>query len=389
MKVLSFFAKSKNKISDSDTENLHNKVQEIDDALELINQGYNKLVKLGYRKPRTYLMKAVKYFTIIASIISVLFAYQQYLERNLEARIDNQEQLFGFTTRNFESTSPAVRAAGVKSLSELAFTELFKEPESGIFSPAVNLANWIFSKKEFRFLERSRIVFSEFAKSKRNNDEVLYDAVSTTIINTGLNWINREVELLSKSKNDNSLWFFYRADLSKANAPNVNFVDVMFYDVDLSNSKLTGGVFDRCYLESSNFNGSNLESSSFKDANLITGNFNKTKLNYSNLSNVLGTRSTFSQSDLTLAKIKYSHFTYANFDSTVFRTADLSNTDFTGAKFRYADFQNANLDGCNFSKADLSYADLTLAQNIDKVKSWSNAITKGAKFPQKKTNNRR
>ena len=118
----------------------------------------------------------------------------------------------------------------------------------------------------------------EYAKSKRTNDGVMYNVVSTSIINSGLSWINRESNLYNKSKNDNSFWFFYRADLSKANNPNRNFTEIMFYDVNFSQSKLTGSIFNKCYLESSNFNQAFLESSSFESSNLISANFSDAKL---------------------------------------------------------------------------------------------------------------
>lgn len=382
MSLLGIFRKKSSKKDNGKIDdNLQEKVKEIDDALELINQGYNQLVKLGFKKRRSFMLKTAKYFTIIASIITILFAYQQYLERNLESRIDNQEQLFNFISKNLESNSFAVRSSGIKSLSEIAFIELFKEPESGIFSPAVNLVTWILAEKDMRFLDRARVLFMEYARSKRNNDAVMYDAVSTSIINSGLNWINRESNLYNKSKNDNLFWFFYRADLSKANTPNLNFTEMMFYDVNFSQSKLTGCIFNKCYLESSNFNRAFLESSSFESSNLISANFSDAKLNFANLTKINGVKSNFTNSDLTLAKLVASNFSKSIFKSANFRTADLSYADFSEANLQNAIFQNTNLNGCNFENSDLSNADFTLAQNIDKVKSWRNAIIDGIKLP--------
>ncbi len=353
-------------------EELKDKVIQVNEALQKINDGYNELVQLDIIKKKGN-QRLLKNITAVAAVISVLFGYQQYLERNIESRIDNQEQILLFAVNSLESNSSAVRATGVKTLESVAFNYMLIEPKTGILSPIGNLYCWIINKREYLFLERTRAVFTDFAKNKRQNTNSEYNPVSTSLILVGLNWIEKEKQKFAKERTDPTLWFFNNADLSKANSPLKNFNNIWFSKVNFSNSMLRGCDFRNSYLEKAIFDGAILSSCRLDSANMKGTSLNSTKLNFASLNAVRGKGAIFQNSDLTNAVLDNSNFTQSNFENAILRTTSLRFCNFKSAVLREVDFMNADLEGVNFENCDLSGASFMYARNIDKIKSLKGA----------------
>lgn len=370
-----FTSKKKNKESTIDLE-------KVEIALKKVNDGYNELTKLGLLKKKGKI-KLTKIITVVTAIISILFGYQQYLERSLETRYDNLQQTFLFAVRSLESNSEAVRSTGVKTLESVAFTELLVEPKSGILAPPQNLLAWLMNKKEMRLLERSRVVFQDFSKINRKDFNGIYNPVSTAIVEVGLTWIEREARISGKHRNDESLWFFYGAKLCRANSPSKAFDNMMFGDVDFSHSLLSETSFKDTHLTGSNFQQANLKSSNFSNAMLFKSNFNNSKMQFSILDNIVGKKSNFTGSDLTNAQLTHSNFEGAIFDKTILRTTKLNNSTFHNAKFQNIQFLNTDFENVDFENCRFLNVDFSQAKNFELVKSWKNAVLNNVKFSER------
>lgn len=325
-----------------------------------------------------YFGKRLKFLVII---ISVLWAYVQYLEQSCRSRIDHAEQELRSVTDQLSSSNSGVRAIGVRTLYSLAFKELPAEPVSTWYAPPINLVTWLFGKRERRLLDRSRDLFREFAAAPRLPIEGSRNPVSTAILKTAIEWIAKEHTILEKDMKDPSLWFFYKAKLDRAYAPGSNLEDIQFSDADLSFAILNSSNFSSAYMEGSNLKGANLESAILTNINLIRANLQKANLNFAKLESAKLQNADLTEANLTLAQLGKADLTEATMFNSILRTTDLQETVLKNSDLRGANFSGANLRGADFSGADLRGADLRFANGIAEVKSWAGAKIGDAKFP--------
>lgn len=316
----------------------------------------------------------------VTVIVTFLFAYSQYVEESIQVRIANAEQAFVGATDQLQANSPAVRAAGIRTLYEVAFREVLVEPEPVWYGPLRNLFLLRGGEREYRLLERSRTLFREYARAKRNPD-FAGGLISTTLAQTAYDWIALEDELGTLSRTDPQLWFFERAELNGAR----------FTNNDLSGMSLSWVGFDDADLQGSSFNGAwmpharlvraSLRSSSFLDADLIRANLEYADLRFSRMQGA----------DLSKAILDNANLAATNISNACLRgvsalEADFSNARLNGTSFRGADLRGANLNGADvalgdFSEVDLRNTDLTNTIGLDEVRSWHKARLEGTKFP--------
>ena len=367
-------AKASFAFSSAAAENKNDDARPPDGQFQLI-AGVNVL------KPRAKFASFRKWFKLAAFLIPLLWIYEQYLESNYRGRIDQAEQDLRTVTDQLASSSPGITASGVRAVYDLAFKELPVEPSSNWYSPPVNLVRWLASKRERRLLERSRNLFREFAAAPRIPTEDDKDVVSTAILKTAIEWSSKENSLLQKSPQDPSLWFLYRAKISKAYAPSSRLEGVQFYDADLNRAILNSSNLSNAYMERSNLEQASLESCNLTNANLIKANLNKARLNFARLDSAKLQESNLSEADLTLAVLVSANFQGANLSKAILRTADLQQANFKESNLSEANLSQANIRGADFEGADLRRADFRFANGLAEVKSWRGALVKGARFP--------
>lgn len=355
-------------IAESDSVNL---LTSINSALDKVNDGYNELVRLNVIKK--YRRRYFRLSAAIVGIVTFLLAYFQYLERNIESRIEAHEQMFLFAINSLESDSEVARANGVKSLEKIAFSKLIREPETGALASLSNFWNWVVNKREYIFLERARAVFSDYAKTKRMNTKSNYDLVSSTIMTTGLDWMEKESELFDKNALDVELWFLNQADLSKTNCNNKNCDGLYCSDVNFNSSNLQSCTFNNAYLQKADFRNSNLVWTEFSGASIIKALFCKSLLNFSRFSKAAGDDCDFSGCEMNSTILDSASFKNAKFIATDFKGASMKYTNFQGSDMRECLFTNADMDGCILDNCILSGADFRHT-DISKIKSAKGAV---------------
>jgi uncharacterized protein YjbI with pentapeptide repeats len=323
-----------------------------------------------------------KWLKIALAAVSILWVYEQYLEQSYRGRIDQAEQELRSSTEQLNSGNPSIRAAGVKRIFDLAFKELPVEPLSSWYAPPVNLVTWLAGRRERRLLDRARTLFQDFATTPGIPVEDTKNPVSTTVLKTAVEWISKENSILGKSPQDPTLWFLYKAKLSKAYAPGTNLEAVQFSNVDLSYSTLNSSNLSRAYMEGSNLEGASLESCIFTDANLLKGNLQKAKLSFARLESANLQGANLTGAELTLARLGHADLDHAILYKATLRTSDLQETILKNADLRDANFSQANLRGTDFTGADLRGADFRFANGLKEVRSWVGAKIDGAEFPE-------
>lgn len=322
-----------------------------------------------------------KWLKILIIVVPILWGYEQYLEQNFRARIDQAEQDLRAATEQLGAESPGVRATGVRTIYDLAFKELPVDPDSNWYAPPVNLTKWVIGRRERRLLDRARNLFREFASTPRTAVEDTKNPVSTAILKTGIEWISKENAVFGKSKQDPSLWFFYRAKLSKAYAPGSNLEGIQFYDVDISHAVMNSSNLTDAYLEGANLEGTSLESCQLINANLRKANLKGAKLNFALLNTAKLAKADLTGADLTLARLNRADLQNTILNKALLRTTDLQEAILKGADLRNTNFSQANIRGTDFTGADLRGADLRFVTGITEVKSWLGAKISGAQFP--------
>jgi len=98
--------------------------------------------------------------------------------------------------------------------------------------------------------------------------------------------------------------------------------------------------------------------------NKAGANFSNANMERANLEN-----SNFSFSDFSSTNLHNSNLSHAIFEEANFSKANLSSANLSGSNFQYA-----NLDGADLSNANLKSANFAGAKNLDKIKSFKNAI---------------
>jgi uncharacterized protein YjbI with pentapeptide repeats len=114
----------------------------------------------------------------------------------------------------------------------------------------------------------------------------------------------------------------------------------------------------------------------------IVFNYSEKKMIVVDIINKTGTN--FSKANMARANLESSNFSFSNFSSANLPEANLSHAVFAEANFSKANLSNANLscstfkyanfNGTDLSNANLKSANFTGARNLDKVRSFKNAI---------------
>jgi uncharacterized protein YjbI with pentapeptide repeats len=335
-------------------------------------------------KPQTKFGIFVKSLAIIVPVISLLFAYIQYVGQTIEARIQQSEQILQLATSQLTSSSEAVRVGALRQIYELAFKEFLTPPEPGILGLPKNAYNWITGNSTRRYLTRCRQLYSEYAKTRREFSQNHKDIVSTEIVLIAIQWINKEVELYSTNRMSPEYWFLYGISVSKAYIPGTNLSESFLVGTDFSLSNLSGCSFENSKLTSAILEGASLENSNLNSAVLINARMSNTILNYSQLNSANLSHAILTDAELTLARAKNCNFKGAVLRRTKFRSTDLGYSEFNGANLTGAIFTNADLTGCNFENTILDSVDFRGAIGLDKIISWDGSNRDKAFFDKKK-----
>ena len=335
-------------------------LHKVNEALNKIRDGVKELAELkGVTYKKSWFRNFWRNSAGILAVITVLIAYFQYLEQSIESKIQTHEQMLLFAINNLESNSEVVRANGVKSLENIAFTKL--------------RLNILLNKQGYIFIDKARAAFTDYAKSERKETKSVYNPVSTTILITGLDWIQKEINMFEKKMSDKDLWLFYKADLRQANCTNKDFSKLWFANVNFNSSILQACVFNDTYLEKANFCNSDLYNTKFIEAIVRSANFTNALLNFSDFEKAKGQYSIFVECNFSNARLDEANFSQGKFDAAVFNKASLKNTNFEGSSMVGCDFTNATLDGCNLDGCDLTGANFRNT-DITKIKSLKGAI---------------
>jgi len=334
--------------------------------------------KLHTSKPST--SRIERWAKIGLVVFSAIFGYEQYLEHVTERRIEQAEKALSDATAQLSSPEPEIRAAAVRTIYTLAFQQLPIEPEASWNGPVVNLSRWVSGRREHRLLDRSRNLFRDFARSPRLETTERVNMVSTAIVRTAIDWIQRE-RTMGKNPVDPSLWFLREAKLTKAYAPSSNLQGMQLDDADLSFARLNSSNLDAAYMQGSNLEATNFESCSMQGANLIKTKLAAAKFSFAHLAAARLDGSAAPNTEFTLADLTDAHLDNAVLTGATFRTAQLVNTDFANADLRNTDFSQADLRGANFEGAQLDGADFRFANNLDAVRSWKGAQMGKALLP--------
>lgn len=141
----------------------------------------------------------------------------------------------------------------------------------------------------------------------------------------------------------------------------------------LSNDDLSGGIFKRTVLSSTDFTNAKLAGAKLEEAEISFTRFEGADLTGGDLSKAVGWRANFKNAKLEKAELDGAQFSRANFAQAKLAGAnltksELNRSDFTGADLTRADiskaelarvvFKNATLAGINADHANLARADL-------------------------------
>ncbi len=357
-------------------------IEEISRKFDPITASLNE-VKNAVTEKRTKRQKLFRALKMITVVVSVLWAYEQYLQHNVETQRANAEQDFTWATTQLNSGSPAVRAAAVRTAYQLAFRDTPVEPNGTVMAPVINLFHWVLNRREYTFFKPIRDLLQEYAQSERPTEKTGPDEVSSALFEIAADWRKREGEIFGRTMNDSGLWLLSQARLQRGRAPSLDLSNFQLVNADLSfadlqYSHMAGANLQGATLQGFICEGCNLPRATLLDVktNAVAARFNFAELQY-----VSARRANLTGSDFSNANLTEAHFESAMLDRTVFKTATLRKTSFQKATLIGADFSGADVSGADFSGAILDGADFQFAANLDRVASWSGASIRDTKFP--------
>ena len=325
--------------------------------------------------------------TIMLSIPALLafsLLYGQYVASSNESRHAAAETQFRLAIEQLESSAFLVRADGVRTLYDIAFSEHLVGSSGGFFAPFVNIGNWFVGKAERPFLKPARSHFAAYITRPR--DDLATESISSVLLEVGLTWVQRESSPestdVSQFANERSL--LVGAQLPRAKLPAIAFGSIDLSGANLRHSDLSYSDFTNATLDRVVFDDAQLISATLTQASLSGSQFRSANLSFTNMHDVSASGSTtdFSGANFSQAELTLSTFQNAVFVDAVFRNAALVDTDFTAANLTRAKFTQANLAGASFQNADLTDADLRFASGLDKVTTWRGATLEGAQLPE-------
>ena len=149
------------------------------------------------------------------------------------------------------------------------------------------------------------------------------------------------------------------ANASCGDAPNpkVNWTNCFKRQLMLSNDDLTGAVFSKAHLTSTDFTHSKLDGAKLIEAEISLTRFQDADLSGADLQRVVGWRANFSR-----ANLKHASFYAAEISRSDFVAATLVGVKFVKAEVNRSDFSGADLTDADMSKAELSRAVFTGAK---------------------------
>jgi uncharacterized protein YjbI with pentapeptide repeats len=333
---------------------------------------------------KNFAVKKGRHWTIalIFALLPASWTFENYLETQFESRVSRSQTDFNNITQQLTSDSPAIRSIATRDLYLLAFRPFPLEGTTGPAAPFVNMCLWIIGRREYRFLDVSRHLFKEYAVQSRAPLKSTNDVVSTTFLQTAIEWRHKESELFQKDPNSSDLWLLEGANLRSAYGPSLHLESFQLAGANLTNAKLPNAKLTEANLQQSILDGADFQSSILDRANLQTKSGNGTHFAFASLKDVLAGTSHFERADFTLADLTRANFTAAVLSKSTFRTATLSNAKFTSADLRETNFSGSDLSGVDFTNANLDKADFRFAVNLYKVSSWRGAKNlRKARFP--------
>lgn len=372
--------------SPGDVSILVDPIEELSRKFDPIAASLNE-VKNAVTEKRTKRQKLLRALKMITVVVSVLWAYEQYLQHNVETQRANAEQDFTWATTQLNSGSPAVRAAAVRTAYQLAFRDTPVEPNGTVMAPAINLFHWVLNRREYTFFKPIRDLLQEYAQSERPTEKAGSDEVSSALFEVAADWRKREGEIFGRTMNDSGLWLLSQARLPRGRAPSLDLSNFQLVNADLSFADLQYSHMAGANLQGAILQGFVCEGCTLPHATLLDAK-NKgigTRFNFAELQYVSAKRANLAGSDFSNANLSEAHFESATLDRTTFKTATLRKTSFQKATLIGADFSGADLSGADFSDAILDGADFQFAANLDRVASWSGASMRDTKFPNTHT----
>ncbi len=319
---------------------------------------------------------------LLMFFLTALFAYSQYVQESIENRIARTEQGLFVATSQLEAESPAVRAAGIRTLYEIAFRSVISEPEPVWYGPLRDLFYLSYSDREYILLSRSRTLFREYARANREGPSDGIELISTTLAETAYDWILREEFLGTMQRNNPELWFFEEAWLEGARFTYMDFSEMNLTRVNFSRSDLQGGTFTDAWLPRSVFNSAKLRGANFINAGMIRADLKHADLRFAKLDHVDLNNAILDSADLSAASLLTACLANSSALDTDFSNAKLRGTSFASSDLRNATFSGTDITFVDFSDANLRGVDLRKTTGLDQVRSWKNALIEETIFPE-------
>lgn len=377
------------KRSPADISILVDPIEEISRKFDPITASLNE-VKNAVTEKRSKRQKLFRALKMVTVVVSVLWAYEQYLQHNVETQRANAEQDFTWATTQLNSGSPAVRAAAVRTAYQLAFRDTPVEPNGTVVAPAINLFHWVLNRREYTFFNPIRDLLQEYAQSERPTEKAGPDEVSSALFEVAADWRKREGDIFGRTMNDSGLWLLSQARLPRGRAPSLDLSHFQLVNADLSFADLQYSHMTGANLQGATLQGFICEGCTLPHATLLDVKTNgvAARFNFAELQYVSARRANLTGSDFSNANLSEAHFESATLDRATFKTATLRKTSFQKATLIGADFSGADVSGADFSGAILDGADFQFAANLDRVASWNGASIRDTKFPNTFTTQR-
>jgi uncharacterized protein YjbI with pentapeptide repeats len=313
--------------------------------------------------------------------LSALWAYEQYLEHNSEVQQSQAEQDFTWATGQLTSESPAVRAAAIRTISDLAFLKSPLQKDDSLAPPITNFLNWFRRQKKYKFNERALALLEQYAQADRGIAKAGTDEVSSVLLETAAGWSDRE--RIAYGRVEKAPWMLSRANLSRGQGPSLTLSGFQLPGANLTHVDFRSAQLNDVNLQGAFIDGLNCESCALNKATLLFARNQGVPavFNFASMQSVSAKGSVLDNSDFSNADLSESQFDSASLQHAIFKTATLRNVLLTGANLSGASFEQADLDGSDFSKANLDGADFRFAVNLDHVKSWVGASLNQTQFP--------